>query len=579
MRLDQPTIDRSVEEDKPVTAPPSLEEGRWLKLVAPIMRAASHIAIWTIILIPCLMQMADGWTATRDDADISIGAWQVLTPHFPLVGLASEASSVGFWHSLFDLGPLLFWMLAIPVHVDPTQGALWGAALACGIALSIAVEASYSAIGWPGAAFVALVTLDLNWKTHMFARLVWNPYVGLVFLMAATAIAWRVATGGFGWWPLAVLTASVAAQCHLSYVATAVGLVVAAPLIALLLGRRPERLRWIVVGGGVAFICWISPLIQELTSSSGNISALLRSDSDSRRAGTLFGLHALATATTAKPIWLTNYPFLTSLDLQFPQYLEHHNIAWALGSLLVLVVIALYARHTGRTKLAAAALIALVLSLALVVSYSAFPEANLGPSGYLANVLWPVGTIVWATILWALAAIALDAWQSRHRLSAAHQGQVLLRWSGAIGGALLLVVATIAAVSTLATASPLTPSKYSDAPMDKAIAASVEAAVKPGHVIFEVRPSVFATPGIGFGAYVVDYWGVAYILLRDGWQPAITYQFYGTATHLTVPKGAHWPTVVVDVGPKSFSVIGTQVWRDGHEISRSFQSDIRAGRR
>jgi hypothetical protein len=187
--------------------------------------------------------------------------------------------------------------------------------------------------------------------------------------------------------------------------------------------------------------------------------------------------------------------------------------------------------------------------------------------------------IIWATVLWALVAIALDAWQSRTALSAAHWSQVLLRWLGAFVGALLLVVATIAAVSTLATAAPLKMSKISDPPLDKAIAASVEAAVKPGHVIFEVTPSSFPTPGIGFGTYVIDYWGTAFILLRDGWQPAMTYQFYGTATHLTVPRGANWPLVVVDVDPASFSVVATHTWIDGHEASRSFESEIRAGPR
>lgn len=341
MKLDQPVINPSVEENRGVLRLPSLEEGGWLPLVSPIVRAASHTAIWSIILIPCLIQVSDGWTATRDDAAISIGSWEVLTPHFPLVGMVSQASSLGFRHSLFDLGPLLFWMLAIPVHVDSDQGALWGAALGCGIVLSIAVEASYSVIGWPGAAFVAIATLDLNWKTEIFTNLVWNPYVGLIFLIAVIAIAWRVAIGGFGWWRLAVLTASVAAQCHLIYVTAAVGLVVAAPVIALLLGRRPKRFRWILAGGGIAFICWIAPLVQQVTSSPGNVTALLQSDSESRRAGALFGLHALATATTVKPIWLTDFPFLTSLGLQFPNYIEHHNIAWALGSLLILVGIAI----------------------------------------------------------------------------------------------------------------------------------------------------------------------------------------------------------------------------------------------
>ena len=32
-------------------------------------------------------------------------------------------------HVAFDPGPLLFWMLALPVRMDPAHGVLWGAAL------------------------------------------------------------------------------------------------------------------------------------------------------------------------------------------------------------------------------------------------------------------------------------------------------------------------------------------------------------------------------------------------------------------------------------------------------------------
>ena len=42
----------------------------------------------------------------------------------------------------------------------------------------------------------------------------------------------------------------------------------------------------------------------------------------------------------------------------------------------ILVGIAIYARRTGRTKLGAAALIAIVVSLGLVVSFSSFPKRN-----------------------------------------------------------------------------------------------------------------------------------------------------------------------------------------------------------
>ena len=57
----------------------------------------------------------------------------------PLVGMLSTAGTVG--HNIFDPGPLLFWLLAIPVRIDPAHGALWGAALLGGAAMSVAVEA------------------------------------------------------------------------------------------------------------------------------------------------------------------------------------------------------------------------------------------------------------------------------------------------------------------------------------------------------------------------------------------------------------------------------------------------------
>jgi hypothetical protein len=547
----------------------SSEKARWRNPIASIMRAASHAAIWAVVLVPILMQIADGWTAVRDDAAISIGSWEVLTPHFPLIGLVSQSSSLGFRRSLFDLGPLLFWVLAIPVHFDSSQGTLWGAALACGLVLSVSVEAAYSTIGWAGAVFVALVTLDLNWETEMFDHLVWNPYMGLAFLIAATAIAWRVATGGFGWWPLVVLTASFAAQCHLVYVAPAVGLIVVSPIIAFFFGMRPSRFRWVFVGCGIAFVCWIAPVVQQLTSNPGNLTALLRSDSGSSRAGMLFGLKALATATTLKPVWLTQFPFLTSLDGQFPKYIEHHNISWALGSLVVLGVITVYARRTRRTRLATISAIAIVVSLGMVVSFASFPKANLEPTGYLANVLWPVGLLIWAIIMCALGGVVLDAWRTRYPLSVARKAQQLLRYLGAVGAAVLLVIASIAAITTLTTAVRRQflhqPTDYS---LDRSIADAIEEAVAPGHVVFEVVPSSFPTHRNGFGTYVIDYWGTAFILLREGWQPAMTYQFYGTATHLTVPKDAKWPVVVVDVDPSTFSVVATHTWFNGRDTTR-----------
>src|ERR1035437_6606806 len=87
--------------------------------------------MWTVILLPTVLEMARGWRALDDDATISLRSYQVLSLHPPLLGQFSTVS-YGTGHLLFDPGPLLYWLLAIPVHIDPAQGGLWGGALCCG---------------------------------------------------------------------------------------------------------------------------------------------------------------------------------------------------------------------------------------------------------------------------------------------------------------------------------------------------------------------------------------------------------------------------------------------------------------
>ena len=262
-----------------------------------------------------------------------------------------------------------------------------------------------SRAGRPAVA-VALVVADLGWQTEVFERLSWNPSFGLVFLVAAMAAAWVVATGRFGWWPATVFFASVSAQCHLVYAAPALALAAFAPVTALALGRRPGRWRWLAIGLVVTAICWTAPLVQELTTRPGNLSLLLRSDSATSPVGLGFGWHALATATAPRPIWLTGFPFLVSFEGQMSRYLRAHSVGWAVVASFLLVAIVVVACRTHRHRLSALAVMALVTSAGVVVSFSAFPADNLGPVGYLAPVLWLVGMVVWITVAWAVGELA-----------------------------------------------------------------------------------------------------------------------------------------------------------------------------
>ncbi len=531
---------------------------RWLPTS---LRLCSHAAIWAMALVPAGIQMADGWRSTRDDAMISIGSYQVFSAKFPLVGVWSQASE-GMHHAFYNLGPLLFWLLAVPVRLDPGQGALWGAALLCAAALSVAVEAVWSVEGWPAAIAVALAVADLSWRTEMFERLSWNPYFGLVFLVVAVATAWVVATGRFGWWPATVFFASVSAQSHLVYAVSATAVAVLAPATALALGYRPGRRRWLAVGIVVAAICWTPPLIQEVSTRPGNLSLVLRSDATTSPVGLVFGWHALATAATPNPIWLTGFPFLVSFEDQMPHYLRDHSSEWGVLALFLLVAIAVAAWRTHRRRLSALAVITLVLSAGTVVSFAAFPTDNLGPVGYLAAVLWVVGMLIWITVAWAAVEFGIAArwWRLGDR---GQRREVTLEPAVGVASLILLLAVGIAGLRTLVAAAPAqVADKSIDMSLDSAIAGAVADSTRPGHVAVAVEPSIFviapsaARPSIG--PYVIDYWGVAMLLLEQGWQPALKDSFYGPATHLSVPDNAQWPEVVVRLDPSTLKVTGVR---------------------
>jgi hypothetical protein len=173
------------------------------------------LVVWTVVLVPALGEMVDGWRPLQDEATISLRAWQVFSLHPPLLGQFST-TSVGTGHLIFDPGPLQFWLLALPVHIDPNQGALWGAALLVGLVLSLAIEALWRTGRAWACGLVAFALLDIAWLIpSVFARPAWNPDFAIPFVLTSIVLAWVVATGSLKWWPWLVFTASVAVQAEL----------------------------------------------------------------------------------------------------------------------------------------------------------------------------------------------------------------------------------------------------------------------------------------------------------------------------------------------------------------------------
>src|SRR5215472_1073493 len=93
--------------------------------VRRLVRAAAHVAAWIPFLVSAASSWLGEWRVIGDGAMIALWSWATFT-HLPLVGMPNE-----FPGSPHDLGPAEFWLLAIPVRVDPVRGVLWGAALLC----------------------------------------------------------------------------------------------------------------------------------------------------------------------------------------------------------------------------------------------------------------------------------------------------------------------------------------------------------------------------------------------------------------------------------------------------------------
>lgn len=171
---------------------------------------ASHLTIWAVLLVPTIVKLVAGWRPTDDDATISLGSFEVFSLHPPAVGQLFT-TFFGAPYPFFDPGPLQYWLLAWPVRIDPSYGALWGAVLCYGVVLSLAVEAIWRTGRWLGRSLLAFAVLDVAWRTP-----------------------------GLGWWPIVVITASIWGQAELFYAGPAAALLIVSAWLGVARAWRPR---------------------------------------------------------------------------------------------------------------------------------------------------------------------------------------------------------------------------------------------------------------------------------------------------------------------------------------------------
>ena len=399
------------------------------------------------IVAATLRALVDGWRPAGDQAIIATRAFDVFTSHTPLVGQYSDSTAVT-GHTVRSLGPMLYWLLALPAHFG-SPGTLTLTIGLVNVAATIGVVVLARRRGGLVFMFATAIALALMCRSLAPEVLhdVWNPSAGLLPFTLLIFLCWSVACGEYRLLPITALVASFVVQCQLTYLLPSVGMLAIA--IAGLLASRhwrggephaaggtresqaadggahrdapgdaadPQtpggarrgrgRVRWWALAAVLlAIACWTPPIVDQVTEPTGNLTAVIRTARASEhKLGASVAWHAVVRAIGVPPWWLTDpsSPWERKNEVRVgSDTLATVSALLALCALLAVAALGLVRRRVADT---AGALIALTLCFGLVaIAYSTPTTRLLG--GTLAYTLWwgsPAGMFVWLMLGWSL---------------------------------------------------------------------------------------------------------------------------------------------------------------------------------
>ena len=495
------------------------------------LRVAPYAAVWIVLLLPTLRTMIRGWVPVGDDASIALQAWNTFSLHAPLVGQATGAATgPGGVQTTGDPGPLEFWLLAPFAHLDPCQGVLIGSVLLGGAVLSFGLYVLQKTAGLWAAAIMALVVIDLAIVSPLpFVDPVWNSSFASFWFLSFLAVAFAVGAGNLRYVPFLVFIGSVTIDSHLLFLPPA-ALILIAALVCGLLVRRPANYRWLWWSIGVAAVCWIAPLYQELADSHPNGSALLHSafSGSIKTFGWGLGFRALARAASPEAVWATPRP--TQPVTSYDDVLHHGYLIFCIAFVALVVIFVLAWRHK-KTFLASLSAVTIAGAVGLVSLYARVPKNYVLSFQWVSLAVWIVGICIWITVIYGLVIFVQRHLRQRPEVRIPRKvlGMCVLG---------LISVGTIAATLVVMFPYGGNAQRLDFAGMGRvqSEAQIVEKGVPRGDVGLDVQYS-----GTNFLQSVEDVRGIAYLLRTAGWVPGLPIESNGL---LNYPIHSNKPFVV-----------------------------------
>jgi hypothetical protein len=379
-----------------------------------LLTLAAGLAAAIPVIAATVNAIRAGWTPVADRGIIATRAHDVLTSHMPLVGQYTLAGEVT-GHVTHSLGPMLFWLLAVPAYYGSTVGmtVTMGALNTLSIIGCIALARRRGGHVLMALTALAIVLMCQSLAAETFHD-IWNPSAGLFPFTLLIFLCWSLACGSYRLLPLTAIVASFVAQAHLTYLPPTLGLLVVGlgGLATGSLRRRtatPGRQRRVLVWSLATLLaagaCWSATIVGELTEHPGNLTLVVESATKPKRTlGAEVGWHAVVRAIGVPPWWLRTPKSRWQRKYEVrsrPSALARDSCIAMLAALVLVCVVGVTRR---RREPAALALIALVLCPALAAVASSTPTPVL-LSATLGYTMWwgsQAGMIVWLALAWAL---------------------------------------------------------------------------------------------------------------------------------------------------------------------------------
>jgi hypothetical protein len=375
------------------------------------------LAAVALVLIPVVGAWVGAlhrsWTPIGDNAFFQIRARDVFSRHPPLLGTWTSASLTAKTQ-FNNPGPLLFDLLAVPATLFAGGGGLAaGVALLNGLAvIGIAVFA-YRRGGYlvATAAMAVAASMVLTMGSQVLFDATQPSSLLLPFLFLCVLV-WSVACGDLAAIPWAIGVASLILQSYLTY-----GYLIALLLLWAALGlgltlrttRARQREAWpelrrrttlsVAVAGVVLIVCWIQPLVEQLTGPRpGNLSRLARelASPSQKPIGFRSGIRVLAGVISLPPWW-----FRPSFAHYLSPGASPPSLGAAVTSLFILAGLLVFCfffarRHHDQTSERA-------LATATVALVAGFVTAGRTPFGAFIGLAFVITLVRWLAMRLALA--------------------------------------------------------------------------------------------------------------------------------------------------------------------------------